>query len=217
MKVITNLCDLFIDNNRISTSLVLKITVKFCYYHLVNFKPFYLPKTIRKMQRHIETNLQTIATQSIVDYETNNKFMNYLQQLNTNEIDDAVYELEHTIAPQIDCTQCGNCCKTLMINVEEKEATHVAQYLGIGRKIFDEEYIEKSTAGKMLISKIPCHFLANNKCTIYLNRFAGCKEFPALHLPQIQKRLFTVLMHYGRCPIIFNVMENLKLQVGFTE
>lgn len=169
------------------------------------------------MLQHIETDLQTISTKSIVDYEVNKKFMDYLQQLNAHEVDDAVYQLEHTIAPQIDCTQCGNCCKTLMINVEEKEADQVSRTLGISRKEFDEQYIEKSIGGRMLVNKIPCHFLSDNKCTIYLNRFAGCKEFPALHLPQIQKRLFTVLMHYGRCPIIFNVMESLKLQVGFTE
>jgi uncharacterized protein len=164
---------------------------------------------------HIETNLLTIAEKSIKNVAENRAFVEHLQQLNALEIDDAVYELEQKIAPQIDCTQCGNCCKTLMINVEEREANIAAQHLNISRAKFDDAYIEKSLSGKMLISKIPCHFLEDNKCTIYLSRFAGCKEFPALHLPHIQKRLFTIFMHYGRCPIIFNVMEALKKEVRF--
>jgi len=166
-------------------------------------------------QMNLETNLNTIAEKSITDVIENEKFITHLKQLNANEIDDAVYELDHKISPQIDCTQCGNCCKTLMINVETPEANLAAKSLGISRAIFDENYIEKSISGKMVISKIPCHFLEDNKCTIYLSRFAGCREFPALHLPHIQKRLFTIFMHYGRCPIIFNVMEGLKKQVGF--
>jgi len=163
----------------------------------------------------IERKIDTIAYKSITDIAANNAFVKHLQQLNAAEIDEAVYELELKISPQIDCTKCGNCCKTLMINVEEREATIAAQHLEISRIEFDKKYIEKSLGGKMVISKIPCHFLEDNKCSIYLSRFAGCKEFPALHLPQIQKRLFTIFMHYGRCPIIFNVMEQLKEKVGF--
>ena len=164
---------------------------------------------------NIETNLEVIAAKSVENIVENDNFIAHLKQLNTQEIDAAVFELNKVIEPQIDCTTCGNCCKTLMINVEENEANNAAKYLSISREKFDEQFIEKSLSGKMLISKMPCHFLSENKCRIYESRFAGCKEFPALYLPQIQKRLFTVFMHYDRCPIIFNVMEALKVEVGF--
>ena len=163
----------------------------------------------------IETNLEEIAIKSIARAQENIDFVEHLQQLNIDELDDTVYELDSLISPQIDCTLCGNCCKTLMINVEAPEADIAARHLGISRVVFDEAYIEKSMGGKMLVNKIPCHFLQDNKCTIYLSRFAGCKEFPALHLPRIKNRLFTIFMHYGRCPIIYNVMEELKKQVRF--
>lgn len=163
----------------------------------------------------LETNLQTIAQKSITDALQNERFINYLKQLNEAEVDNAVLELDLTISPQIDCTKCGNCCKTLMINVETPESKIAANHLQISRAEFEDTYIEKSMGGKMVISKIPCHFLHDNKCSIYLSRFAGCKEFPALHLPYIQKRLFTIFMHYGRCPIIFNVVEQLKTRVHF--
>jgi len=164
---------------------------------------------------NLETNLDVIAAKSITNVKENQAFVHHLQLLNADEIDATVFELELKITHHIDCTECGNCCKTLMINVEPKEADIAAQHLQISRAKFDETYIEKSAGGKMLINKIPCHFLEDNKCNIYLSRFGGCREFPALHLPQIQKRLFTIFMHYGRCPIIFNVMEALKKEVRF--
>ena len=130
-------------------------------------------------------------------------------------LDQIVFELEKKVTKKIDCTQCGNCCKSLMITVSEPEATHLAAALNIERAQFDTAYLEKGMHGLMLINAIPCHFLADNKCTVYENRFEGCREFPALHLPHFQKRLFIHFMHSHRCPIIFNVMELLKSRLSF--
>ncbi len=102
-----------------------------------------------------------------------------------------------------------------MITVSNNEANRVAKLLNLKRSEFDEKYMEKGMHDLMLINAIPCHFLSNNKCSIYQDRFEGCREFPALHLPYFQKRLFTHFMHYNRCPIIFNVIEQLKTQLLF--
>jgi len=164
-----------------------------------------------------EINLETIALNAVAKSRENDAFVRHLKQLNSIEVDEAVHGLEQNITPQIDCMQCGNCCKTLMIGLNNTEAEKAANHLGITRMKFDDSYVEKSLSGKMLMSAIPCHFLTDNKCSIYENRFAGCREFPALHLPEVHKRLFTIFMHYGRCPIIYNVMEELKTIVGFEE
>ena len=163
----------------------------------------------------LETNLETIAAKGLLKEKENDRFVKCLKNMNSDALDKNVADLNKKIEQQVDCTTCGNCCKTLMINVEEHEADNVTHFLQIKRKDFDEKYIEKSESGKMIINAIPCHFLSKNVCSIYEARFAGCKEFPALHLPHFQKRLFTVFMHYSRCPIIFNVIEELKDVVGF--
>lgn len=136
--------------------------------------------------------------------------------MNEAEVDAAVFALNQTIEPQIDCTQCGNCCKSLMVNITNEEASHAAAFLNISRTDFDEKYIEKGSHELMIINTIPCAFLSGTSCSIYSHRFAGCKEFPALHLPKFNKRLFTVMMHYNRCPIIYNVVEHLKKETGIT-
>jgi len=129
--------------------------------------------------------------------------------LDDEKVDEMVHALNEKIAPQIDCTACGNCCKSLMINVSNEEANDLSKHLNKSRKDFDEEYLEKS-GDMMLMNTIPCTFLNDNKCTVYEHRFAGCREFPAMHLPHFNKRLFTTFIHYSRCPIIYNVVESLK-------
>lgn len=167
------------------------------------------------MQLELQTNLSTIAQIANELEAENSDFTLFLKQLNKSNLDETVHELNRIISPKIDCTTCGNCCKSLMIVVEEEEAEKVAAHLQLTRENFDAQFIEKGSNGMMLINKIPCHFLTDNKCTVYEHRFAGCKEFPAMHLPNFKDRLFTTFMHYSRCPIIFNVVEELKLATGF--
>ena len=83
------------------------------------------------------------------------------------------------------------------------------------KKHFEEKYIEKSEGGMMIMNTIPCHFLNDNKCGVYENRFKECRDFPHLHKPNFNDRLFGTLIHYAICPIIFNVIEQLKIETDF--
>lgn len=148
-----------------------------------------------------------IATSSL----DNDDFAEAIRDSSDN-LDKIVVEITETITPQIDCTKCGNCCKSLMVNVTDEEANRVSKALDMSRNSFDEKYLEKGFE-LMIMNKMPCHFLEDNACTIYPHRFSGCHEFPALHLPNFKKRIFTTMMHYDRCPIIFNVVEQLKLRL----
>jgi Fe-S-cluster containining protein len=162
----------------------------------------------------LQTSLPAIVQAAIEKEDENDRFRSFLKEHDSHEIDLAVYELNNNIAPKMDCTACGNCCKSLMVNINDEEADALSAHLQLSRENFDAKYIEKGSS-MMILNSIPCHFLNDNKCTVYEHRFAGCKEFPALHLPDFNKRLFTTFMHYDRCPIIFNVVEQLKDAMNF--
>lgn len=102
-----------------------------------------------------------------------------------------------------------------MVLVSDSEADNLSTHLKKSRKDFDELYLEKGSNGLMIMNRMPCPFLNNTRCAVYEHRFEGCKEFPALHLPNFKKRMFTTFMHYERCPIIFNVVEQLKDEMSF--
>lgn len=147
--------------------------------------------------------------------QENDRFRIFINERNREQIDEKVQKLTNAITPLIDCTQCGNCCKSLMIQVSEPEAITLSKHLNQPLNSFEEQYLEKGSTGLLIMNRIPCAFLSKNKCTVYEFRFEGCKEFPALHLPNFKDRLFTTFMHYERCPIIFNVVEALKDEMNF--
>lgn len=167
-------------------------------------------------EKHPLQDLQQIALLALERVEENDRFAQQVKANEPERIDQMVHKLNQSIEKQIDCTSCGNCCKSLMINVSETEANRLSHHLQVSRTSFDETYLEKGSNGMMLMNTIPCSFLENDRCNVYDYRFEGCREFPAMHLPDFNKRLFTTLMHYGRCPIIFNIVEQLKDEMDFT-
>jgi len=171
--------------------------------------------TILTPNLHIETDLEQIAQLADQREEENDYFQSFLASQDAASIDARVFALQADITPKIDCRQCGNCCKTLMIEVTQPEAERVAEVLGVESDQFVAENLDKGIGQRMIMNAIPCRFLEALSCTIYADRFAGCREFPALHLPGFTARYFTTRMHYGRCPIIFNVLEALKKELFF--
>ena len=157
-----------------------------------------------------QADLIYIADAAIEKEVENDLFLRAVQRHDDAALDAVVHSIYDTVSAAIDCTACGNCCKTLIINVAPDEITPLAAYLNLPEEDVKEKYIEESLAGNCFINTMPCHFLHANKCTIYEQRFTECRDFPHLHKPGFKDRLAGTLMHYGRCPIIFNVIEVLK-------
>ncbi len=160
-------------------------------------------------------DLEQIKVIAGVKESENDAFRLFLKQQNSGLIDDMVQAINAEVTPQIDCTQCGNCCRSLMINVTQDEAVSLALHLGQPLASVKEKYIETSAEGQLIINSIPCHFLHNSSCTIYTERFNECREFPHLHKANFTGRLFGILSYYSLCPIIFNVVEKLKERLTY--
>lgn len=165
--------------------------------------------------QQIVTDRNFIKQQAEIKEEENDAFRSFLKGFNAFELDEKVHEINNFVTPQIDCTVCGACCRQLMINVTAEENIEVADHLNISPQQFKDQYLEESMQGKLIINTIPCHFLADSKCTVYENRFTECRAFPHLHENNFKGRLFGTLVHYAMCPIIFNVIEQLKIEIGF--
>ena len=161
------------------------------------------------------TDLNIIKRIAEEKQEENDLFRIFLKQQEDDSIDSLVHQINDRVTPKIDCTQCGNCCKSLMINITNQEAISLSNHLQITETELKDKYIEQSEQGQLIMNTIPCHFLENTTCSIYEQRFTECREFPHLHKPHFSGRLFGTLQYYGICPIIFNVVEKLKEAVDF--
>ena len=120
-------------------------------------------------------------------------------------------ELIFSKKPIVIKTVLGSCV-AVILHDKEKKIGAMCHYL-LPEAPSDAQSSTKY--GDVAIYTLLYKFLKENKCTVYEFRFEGCKEFPAMHLPRFKERLFTTFMNYARCPIIFNIIEQLKVETNF--
>jgi hypothetical protein len=147
----------------------------------------------------------------------NAHFKNFLKNFSTREIDEHVAALNAEVSSQIDCKTCANCCKLLEPPVSDQEIRSLA---GI-REISTEEFIQRYTAreqktGIQFLKCQPCIFLQENICGIYEHRPDSCADYPHLTTPHFKYRWKSIMTNYSLCPIVFNVVEKLKVVLRFT-
>lgn len=164
---------------------------------------------------YLEIDTAVIARKALEKEDENDAFRDHLGNYNADYLDELVWPIAETITPLIDCTACGACCRSLMINVTDSDALRMSDGIQMKAEEFKSEFLEESIGGQKIMKSMPCHFLQNNQCTQYEYRFTECREFPHLHRKNFKGRLFGTLVHYAMCPIIYNVVEELKIVTGF--
>lgn len=162
----------------------------------------------------IEIDLEKIQILSELRKEENERFRSFLKGHNARKIDLLFHKVNEEVAPKIDCTVCGNCCKNLSPYLTKDDLRNLTTGLNITVEEVVEKHTETDERG-ISLKHLPCCFLKDNKCTIYPHRPATCASFPHLHKPQTVTRLRAIMGSYSICPIIFNVVEHIKAEMNF--
>jgi len=151
----------------------------------------------------------------------NSRFRQFLKarcNLEPDEIDQRVFETTRRVWAGIDCTTCANCCREVKPTFSEEEVNRVARRLGMERRRFIERYLERSEAyseNPWQTRTTPCPFLKDNLCSVYEDRPADCSGYPYLYQPDFVFRTWGMIERTFTCPIVYEVMEELKKSLGF--
>jgi uncharacterized protein len=166
------------------------------------------------MQKRIETNLNRIRKLAKAREDENWDFRSYLKQRDDAEVDGLVHEILEEVTAAIDCTQCANCCIALGTCVTPDDIRRLAGALDITEQAFKAEFVKEDDVGPILGGK-PCAFLKDKRCSVYEHRPADCADYPNLHKDGFVFRLMSVVNNCAVCPIVFNVYECLKDEMGY--
>lgn len=156
--------------------------------------------------------LRRLAAQKAGENATFRDYLKTRLPLSNAELDTTVQTLTDQVWAEISCVSCGNCCQTLQIVVDHKDASRLARRLGISLQAFTERYIAVTEDGTgVLKASPPCPFLGEDKhCTVYEDRPRACRDFPYLHERNVRSRSLILTESCGTCPIVYAVWEGLK-------
>jgi Fe-S-cluster containining protein len=125
------------------------------------------------------------------------------------------------VAAQIDCKQCGACCRETRVDVNEAEMAGIARELNQSPEDVLALYTEPDPAGGRRILKQAggqCVFLdGSNLCIVYESRPKACREFPHLEPEEasLGSRMSSICRKAWFCPIVYNTLEQYKRLVGY--
>ena len=162
----------------------------------------------------IEIDLEKIKSAGKQKDDENWKFRAYLKGLDIEEaeLDKIVHQINDKVTSQIDCTECGNCCKVFNPTLDKDDVVKISSSLNMDVDEFKTAYLIESNEeiDCYNFNTVLCPFLKDNKCTNYANRPKVCESYPHLQKEEFWTRLMGVVQNYSICPIVFNVYEQLK-------
>jgi Fe-S-cluster containining protein len=162
----------------------------------------------------IEKDLHTIERVAKEKEEENWEFRSFLKQLDIEieKLDAIVRQVTAEVTSQIDCTECGNCCKRVRPELDKEDITRFAKGLKISVEDLRDKYLiqNEDTGSNQIFNSLPCPFLENNMCMNYECRPKACASYPHLDKDEFVFRVWGVIENYAICPIVFNVYNQLK-------
>jgi Fe-S-cluster containining protein len=158
------------------------------------------------------TDPKEVARLAKEQEDANWKFRTFLKEvdLEIDELDAIVHRHYEEVSAQIDCRECGNCCRESRPILQEDDVTMLARGLNISREALTIRLLTTDEDGDIVFNKLPCPLLKGQLCSKYEHRPNDCHSFPHLHKDEFVFRLMGVVHNCSVCPIVFNVYECLK-------
>lgn len=139
-------------------------------------------------------------------------YKQFLQRADKNKVLKQLPHLHDEAFEKIDCLQCANCCKNYSPRFKTPDIKRISKFLGMKEGTFIETYLTLDTEGDYVVKTKPCPFLGeDNYCGIYEARPSDCHRFPYTDEDVIVKRPVITLKNSTFCPIVFYVLENLRV------
>ena len=151
--------------------------------------------------------------------DENWKFRQFLKSSrDPREIDSRVFAIMERVWAGTNCTKCANCCREVKRQFSQEEVDRLARRLTMTRQQFIDTYLQRSEPGDdnpWTTRSTPCPFLKDNLCSVYEDPPADCSGYPYLNEPEFVSRTLGMIERTFTCPIVYEVMEELKKSTGF--
>ena len=156
-------------------------------------------------------NLDAYITEAKKKEKENLKVAKKLKQKRPKNLDQIFASLTRETYNEIDCLECGNCCRTLGPRIRNIDITRLSSHLQIKPTRFVNTYLKVDEDQDYVMKKLPCPFiLPDNYCTVYQFRPKACKDFPQTELNRMHQILKIIVKNTTFCPIAFTVFEKIK-------
>ena len=143
-------------------------------------------------------------------YKEHEELVKRLRKKRPGNLDDIVHTLDVELFEEIDCLDCGNCCRSLGPRVTDKDISRLGKQLKLKDSEVIDQYLRVDEDGDYVFKQMPCPFLLDdNYCVVYEKRPKACRDYPHTHQSRFRNHLKISLHNTFTCPVVFHVFRKL--------
>ncbi|MFA5972773.1 MAG: YkgJ family cysteine cluster protein [Lentimicrobiaceae bacterium] len=155
--------------------------------------------------------LKTLKADAKLHLKENTAFFRQLAKKDPGKLDEAFRRLHEDVFEEVNCLDCGNCCKSLGPRITHADIRRISSALKIKPSELTAKYLRMDEDNDYVFKSMPCPFLdRDNYCKIYENRPRACRDYPHTDRRRMQQILDITLKNTATCPAVFEIIEQLK-------
>jgi len=141
----------------------------------------------------------------------NAAFFQQLALKSPGKVDAAFQSLHEDVFDEVNCLDCGNCCKSLGPRLTDADIRRITTVLKVKPSEFTSKYLRLDEDNDYVFRHMPCVFLGeDNYCKIYENRPRACRDYPHTDRRRMLQILDIAIKNTATCPAVFEIVERLK-------
>ncbi len=131
-------------------------------------------------------------------------------KLKLKKMDRLIHQLHDEVSSEINCLDCGNCCRSLGPMISEKDIDNLSKSMRMRPSDFIDKFLRKDEDNDFIFNQSPCPFLGDdNYCSVYENRPTACHEYPHTDRNKFYQIYALTIKNAYICPIAFEVLDRL--------
>lgn len=155
--------------------------------------------------------IETLKTVAKLQLKENTVFFKQLAKKDSGKVDEAFRNKHEEVFDEVNCLDCGNCCKTLGPRITDADIRRISKSLKVKPSELTNNYLRMDKDHDYVFKAMPCPFLdTDNYCEIYENRPRACREYPHTDRRRMQQILDITLKNSEICPAVFEIISRIK-------
>lgn len=164
---------------------------------------------------HLDIELKNLKHQALQKKKAYLKTIQQLKKLKPYDVDELFHTQHDEVFAEIDCLQCGNCCKTTPALLLNEDINRIAKHLHISTKDFLQKYVTRDDDNDFVFRQTPCVFLgSDNHCSIYTVRPNACREYPHTNRKKMQQILELTVKNAEICPAVARILNHIEQSIN---